>query len=93
MTDTLADPFDQQRLELLRHKLAQRGLLAESNDPADPAAMTDAQRRMWFVQSIDSTGALLNVCVSYRLTGDLEPAGLHAAVDAVAARHPILRTT
>ncbi len=93
MTDTLADPFDQQRLELLRHKLAQRGLLAESNDPADPAAMTDAQRRMWFVQSIDSTGALLNVCVSYRLTGDLEPARLHAAVDAVAARHPILRTT
>ncbi len=93
MTDTLADPFDQQRLELLRHKLAQRGLLAESSGPADPAAITDAQRRMWFVQSIDSTGALLNVCVSYRLTGDLDPARLHAAVDAVAARHPILRTT
>lgn len=93
MTDTLADPFDQQRLELLRQKLSQRGLLAEAGGPSDPAAMSDGQRRMWFVQSIDGTGALLNVCVSYRLTGRLDATRLHAAVNAVAARHPILRTT
>jgi mycobactin peptide synthetase MbtE len=91
MTDTIAT--DQQRLELLRHKLAQRGLLAEPTAAADPAAMTDGQRRMWFVQSIDTTGALLNVGVSYRLIGELDADRLHAAVDAVAARHPILRTT
>ncbi|MBB3748256.1 mycobactin peptide synthetase MbtE [Mycolicibacterium sp. BK634] len=91
MTDVLAT--DQQRLELLRHRLAQRGLLAEPTVPADPAAMTDGQRRMWFVQSIDTTGALLNVGVSYRLIGEIDAARLHAAVDAVAARHPILRTT
>ncbi|WP_445168174.1 amino acid adenylation domain-containing protein [Mycolicibacterium sp. Dal123E01] len=91
MTDMLAN--DQQRLELLRHRLAQRGLLAEPTATADPTAMTDGQRRMWFVQSIDATGALLNVGVSYRLIGDLDPERLHAAVDAVAARHPILRTT
>ncbi|WP_179467261.1 non-ribosomal peptide synthetase [Mycolicibacterium vinylchloridicum] len=91
MTDVLA--ADRQRLELLRHKLAQRGLLAEPAAAADPAAMTDGQRRMWFVHSIDTTGALLNVGVSYRLIGDLDASRLHAAVDAVAARHPILRTT
>ena len=93
MTDTVADSFDQQRLELLRRKLSQRGLLADPKAVADPAAMSDGQRRMWFVQSIDSTGALLNVCVSYGLTGQLDAARLRAAVEAVAAWHPILRTT
>ncbi|OYN81208.1 non-ribosomal peptide synthetase [Mycolicibacterium sphagni] len=91
MTETLAT--EQQRLELLRHKLAQRGLLAEPKAAVDPEAMTDGQRRMWFVQSIDATGALLNVAVSYRLAGDIDAARLRAAVDAVAARHPVLRTT
>jgi mycobactin peptide synthetase MbtE len=93
MTEILTDPFDQQRLKLLRRKLSQRGLLGESNAVEDPAAMSDGQRRMWFVQSIDSTGALLNVCVSYRLTGELDATRLQAAVNAVAAQHPILRTT
>ena len=55
--------------------------------------MTDGQRRMWFVQSIDTTGALLNIAVSYRLIGDLDADRLRRAVEAVAARHPILRTT
>jgi mycobactin peptide synthetase MbtE len=55
--------------------------------------MSDGQRRMWFVQSIDPTGALLNVCVSYRITGVVDVAQLHQAVDAVAMRHPLLRTT
>lgn len=91
MTDTL--DANQQRLELMRQKLAQRGLLAEKTPVADPAAMTDGQRRMWFVQSIDTTGALLNVGVSYRLIGEIDAPRLHAAVDAVASRHPILRTT
>ncbi|MCX2932577.1 amino acid adenylation domain-containing protein [Mycobacterium sp. CVI_P3] len=91
MTETLA--ADRQRLELLRHKLAQRGLLSEPTTQADHPVMSDGQRRMWFVQSIDTTGALLNVCVSYRLTGQLDAARLSAAVDAVAARHPVLRTT
>ena len=55
--------------------------------------MSDGQRRMWFVQSVDPDGALLNICVSYRVTGDVDVARLHRAVDAVALRHPALRTT
>lgn len=90
MTDIITT--DLQRLELLRHRLAQRGLLNDRNSPGEVGAMTDGQRRMWFVQSVDATGALLNVCVSYRLVGDLDPVRLRAAVDAVAVRHQILRT-
>ena len=44
-------------------------------------------------QSVDPDGALLNICVSYRVTGDVDVTRLHEAVDAVALRHPVLRTT
>ncbi|NIH97161.1 amino acid adenylation domain-containing protein [Mycolicibacterium fluoranthenivorans] len=82
------------RLELMRRKLAERGLAsAEAVDAAPPAGLSDGQLRMWFVHNVDPTGVLLNVCVSYRLTGALDPERLHGAVDAVGRRHPILRTT
>lgn len=48
---------------------------------------------MWFVQSIDPTSSLLNICASFRLTGIVAVDRLHHAIDAVAVRHPVLRTT
>ncbi|MCV7102225.1 non-ribosomal peptide synthetase [Mycobacterium palustre] len=97
MTD-IADTgarLDAARLELLRRRLADRGLAADTAEPESPAAdrLTDGQARMWFVQLADPSGALLNVCVSYRITGDLDAARLHRAVDDVARRHRVLRTT
>ncbi|TDH51138.1 amino acid adenylation domain-containing protein [Mycobacterium eburneum] len=91
MTETT---LDEQRLELLRRRLAAQGLsrTAAAADDA-PAELSDGQRRMWFVQSLDPTSALLNVCVSYRITGVVDVTRLHRAVDAVAVRHPVLRTT
>ncbi|WP_085148765.1 MULTISPECIES: non-ribosomal peptide synthetase [Mycolicibacterium] len=87
------------RLELMRRKLAERGLAspsaqADGDAPAvDPTALSDGQRRMWFVQGFDPSGVLLNVSLSYRLTGELDAERLQSALDAVARRHPILRTT
>ncbi|OBC15822.1 non-ribosomal peptide synthetase [Mycobacterium sp. 852013-50091_SCH5140682] len=86
------------RLELMRRKLAERGLASAGDGAAeraavDPGAPTDGQRRMWFVQGFDPSGVLLNVCLSYRLAGDIDAEALHDAVNAVARRHPILRTT
>ncbi len=99
VTDTTGlDTLDAQRLELLRRKIAERGLArppaanAAEDDEQRPV-MSDGQRRMWFVQSVDPDGALLNICVSYRVTGDVDVERLHRAVDAVALRHPVLRTT
>jgi mycobactin peptide synthetase MbtE len=87
--------LDAARLELLRRRLAERGLSGDTDDAGarDDDRLSDGQARMWFVQMADPSGALLNVCVSYRLTGDLEIARLHDAVDAVARRHRVLRTT
>jgi len=102
VTDTTGlGTLDAQRLELLRRKIADRGLarrtVAEDDDVAADARqrpeMSDGQRRMWFVQSVDPDSALLNICVSYRVTGNVDVARLRQAVEAVAVRHPMLRTT
>ncbi|HXS86965.1 MAG TPA: condensation domain-containing protein, partial [Mycobacterium sp.] len=97
MTDTTGlDTLEAQRLELLRRKIAERGLTRPDVAPdavTQSPEMSDGQRRMWFVQSVDPDGALLNICVSYRVTGEVDVARLRRAVDAVAMRHPVLRTT
>ncbi|OBA64253.1 non-ribosomal peptide synthetase [Mycobacterium sp. 1100029.7] len=89
--------LDDQRLELLRRKIAERGLARPAADGAvatdDEPRMSGGQHRMWFVQSVDPDSALLNICVSYRLTGSVDIERLHGAVDAVATRHAVLRTT
>jgi len=87
--------LDHDRLALLRRRLGERGLTAPAAAPATapPDRLSDGALRMWFTQAADPSGALLNICVSYRLTGTLDPARLHQAVDAVARRHPVLRTT
>lgn len=90
--------LDEQRLELLRRRLRERGLSAASGDTAvdaadAPVALTEGQLRMWFVHAADPSGALLNVSLSYRITGDVDVTRLRDAVNAVARRHSILRTT
>jgi mycobactin peptide synthetase MbtE len=88
--------LDDKRLELLRRKIAERGLArpaAETSVATYEPRMSGGQHRMWFVQSVDPDSALLNICVSYRLTGTVDVARLRHAVDAVAARHPVLHTT
>ena len=94
MTDTDTG-FDRRRLELLRRKLGERGLLSEAGPAGseDAPGLSDGQLRMWFVHAADPSGALLNVCLSYRITGPVDVAALHDAVNAVARRHSVLRTT
>ncbi|MDZ7884783.1 MAG: amino acid adenylation domain-containing protein [Mycobacterium sp.] len=77
----------------MRRKLAERGLSSSPADEIDDKALSDGQRRMWFVQAFDPTGVLLNISLSYRLTGALDADRLHSALNAVARRHPLLRTT
>jgi len=102
VTDTTGlGTLDEQRLELLRRRIAERGLTrpalgwqaGAASDAAQRPAMSDGQRRMWFVQSVDPDSALLNICVSYRITGNVDVERLQKAVEAVALRHPVLRTT
>ncbi|WP_204806937.1 non-ribosomal peptide synthetase [Mycobacterium riyadhense] len=94
-----ARAVQERRRELLRRRIAESGLTAgQSVDKPSVCAgerypLSTGQRRMWFLQTMDPTDTTLNICVAYRLTGDLDEARLRAAFDDVVARHAVLRTT
>ncbi|MGH3722096.1 MAG: non-ribosomal peptide synthetase [Pseudonocardiaceae bacterium] len=52
-----------------------------------------AQERMWFFYRLNPQDSSYNVPLLLRLTGDLNPTALHAALNDLIARHEILRTT
>ncbi|KAF0848192.1 non-ribosomal peptide synthetase [Nocardia caishijiensis] len=101
MSDTEATlSVAERRKQLLHQKLRERGMAASTTPVAVPRVavgerrpLTPGQRRMWFLQTRDPQDTALNICVGYRLTGPLDADRLHAAFDAVVARHDILRTT
>lgn len=55
--------------------------------------LSSAQQRLWFMQQIDPDTTLYNVPTVLRLRGALDRAALGRALDAVVARHEVLRTT
>ncbi|MGH3695935.1 MAG: amino acid adenylation domain-containing protein, partial [Pseudonocardiaceae bacterium] len=50
------------------------------------------QRRLWFINRMDSGGATYNIPVALRLTGELDHAALAAALVDLVERHEALRT-
>ncbi len=88
MTDTT-----EQDPKLLRHGPVGPALGRSTPPPDSGPQLSESQSRMWSVQSSDPTSSQLNVCASYRVTGAVDVERLHRALDAVAVRHPALRTT
>lgn len=60
-------------------------------EPAAAPPLSAGQQRIWFAHRV--TPALMNLCRSYRLRGDLDVDRLRDAVTAVVARHDALRMT
>nr|WP_279102976.1 non-ribosomal peptide synthetase [Gordonia bronchialis] len=95
----MTDAMTERRKQLLEERLRERNVKSSSpepvvaREPGTPSPLSDAQRRMWFVQNLDPTDTTLNVCVAYRLSGPLDAARLHQACADVVARHEILRST
>ncbi|MFP5287446.1 MAG: condensation domain-containing protein, partial [Thermoanaerobaculia bacterium] len=52
-----------------------------------------AQRRLWFVDRMEPGSPLYNLPAAWRLRGPLDRAALARALDGIAARHEVLRTT
>jgi 3-oxoacyl-(acyl-carrier-protein) synthase/acyl carrier protein len=52
-----------------------------------------AQRRMWVLQQLDSASGAYNVAATFRVDGIVDSIRMQHALDSVAARHDILRTT
>ena len=96
MTDTvdIGQQMAGRRLDPLHRRSAERHSRSADATAASPAGtLSDGPRTMWATQAADLTCATLNICSSHRLSGDVDVEQLHKAVNAVAARHPVLRTT
>jgi hypothetical protein len=61
--------------------------------PKEPASLTDAQRRQWFLQQLAADGAAYNIPLVVRVRGELDTAALRLALKDLVERHEILRTT
>ncbi|WP_297836666.1 amino acid adenylation domain-containing protein, partial [Pseudomonas sp.] len=61
--------------------------------PAQRAALSFAQRRMWVLWKMDVDSGAYNLSSAVRLRGSLDHCALNATFDALLQRHPALRTT
>lgn len=57
------------------------------------APLSFAQSRLWFLDQLQPDTPLYNLCKACLLTGDLKVEALQKALDAIVARHEVLRTT
>src|ERR1700687_6143174 len=60
--------------------------------PSEPRILSFAQQQLWLIDQIAGGSAAYNVPYPVRIEGPLSAESLEQAVNAVAARHEILRT-
>jgi amino acid adenylation domain-containing protein len=58
-----------------------------------PLPLSFAQQRLWFLDQLQPGNPLYNVPLAIRMRGALDAAALEEALNGVAARHEVLRTT
>ena len=75
-----------QRLQTPRSVILQRPTLS-------PCPLSFAQQRLWFLHQLAPHSAFYNVACAFRLYGLLNIAVLQRVLDAIVARHEVLRTT
>jgi amino acid adenylation domain-containing protein len=66
-------------------------LLRRRRDARRTRPVSFAQRRLWFLDKLLSDGTLYNIGFALRLTGPLDRDRLEACLDAIVARHEVLR--
>ncbi|HEU4425685.1 MAG TPA: condensation domain-containing protein, partial [Pilimelia sp.] len=63
------------------------------DEPGTPVALTAAQQRLWFLNQLDPGNPVQHVATCLRLRGRLGRQAVARGVQALVARHPLLRLT
>jgi amino acid adenylation domain-containing protein len=98
LTDRIANLSPAKRA-LLEQRLRERdgvGSIKQTiarRETRDPAPLSFAQERLWFLDQLDPDSRAYNQPKAIRLKGALDVAALHKALDTIVARHEALRTT
>ena len=94
--DRIANLSPEQRV-VLEQRLAQSGMPARSEAiPARPpehsARLSYSQERLWFLSQLEPANYAFNRPFAFRLRGPLDLGAIRKAVNAIVARHEVLRT-
>jgi amino acid adenylation domain-containing protein len=99
LADRIAN-LSPERRALLELRLKQNGRPADAAEQiiprrtdGDPAPLSFAQQRLWFLDQLEPESPLYNIPCALRLEGTINVEALRAALDTIVARHAVLRTT
>ena len=89
---TAADFKSKELLCPARETFPERAWRPEGEKVPAQFPLSYAQQRLWFLDKLEGSSAEYNIREAWRLLGELDCAALERALNAVIARHEILRT-
>ena len=92
--DPPEDELDDDLLALLLDDGASEGTTQaiSSRPPSEALTLSFAQQRLWFLQELEPSSPAYNITAAVRLSGQVDPAKLEAALAIIVERHEVLRT-
>jgi hypothetical protein len=91
LSEELLAQIRERRAELIAHLQDQSSAL-EPSEPTGAYALSPGQEALWFVYELDRSSLAYNIVCATRLRRDLDRVALQGALDALAARHEVLRS-
>ncbi|HEX3282241.1 MAG TPA: amino acid adenylation domain-containing protein [Pyrinomonadaceae bacterium] len=82
-----------EQVEALARKNAGNSSIVQRVERHQPLALSFPQQRLWFIDQLDTGSSLYNINKALRCRGPIDAMRLNRALQAIAARHEILRTT